>query len=36
MSSDRPLMHEAAVGGVIAAQRALQHLGLEKASRAPA
>jgi len=29
-SSDRPLMHEAAVGGVIAAQRALQHLGLEK------
>lgn len=30
VSSDRPLMHEAAVGGVIAAQRALQHLGLEK------
>lgn len=28
--SDRPLMHEAAVGGVVAAQRALQHLGLEK------
>lgn len=30
VSSDRPLMHEAAVGGVIAAQRALQHLRLEK------
>lgn len=30
VSSDRPLMHEAAVGGVVAAQRALQHLGLEK------
>ncbi|MEG3001881.1 MAG: dihydrolipoyl dehydrogenase [Comamonas sp.] len=28
--NDRPLMHEAAVGGVIAAQRALQYLGLEK------
>lgn len=30
VASDRPLMHEAAVGGVIAAQRALQHIGLEQ------
>ena len=30
VAGDRPLMHEAAVGGVIAAQRALQHIGLEK------
>lgn len=29
VSGDRPLMHEAAVGGVIAAQRALQHIGLD-------
>lgn len=30
VSNDRPLMHEAAVGGIMAAQHALQHLGLEK------